>query len=91
MTNDLTDEGWTEQATPLEGAAVRCEACGETTPADELAVETLQRVEGASDPADMAAVIAFTCPHCSARDLLVVNYGPAASAADADVLAALSD
>lgn len=68
---------------------MRCEACGESTAAGELVVETLQRVEGASDPADMAAVIAFTCPYCSARDVLVVKYGPAASAADADVLAAL--
>jgi hypothetical protein len=70
---------------------VRCEVCGEETPADELAVDSLARLEGASDPGDMAAVIAMTCPHCDAKDVLVVRYGPEASIADADVLSALPD
>jgi hypothetical protein len=61
------------------------------TPADELAVDSLARLEGASDPGDMAAVIALTCPHCDARDVLIVRYGPEASLADADVLVALPD
>jgi hypothetical protein len=54
-------------------------------------VSALARVEGASDPDDMAAVVAVTCPRCSARATLVVKYGPEASAADADVLLALPD
>jgi hypothetical protein len=70
---------------------VRCEVCGQETPADELAVDSFARLEGASDPGDMAAVVALTCPHCDARDVLVVRYGPEASAADADVLVALPD
>jgi hypothetical protein len=86
---DLAAEGWTEQATPLEGGDVRCEVCSEATPADELVPESFQRVEGASDPGDMAAIVAFECPHCSAHDVLVVKYGPDATAADADVLSAL--
>jgi hypothetical protein len=89
VTNALAAEGWTEQATPLPGGEVRCEACGATTPADEFAVDEIQRVEGASDPDEMAAVIPLECPHCGAHDLLVVQYGPEASEADADVLAAL--
>src|SRR5207248_2358885 len=89
VTRGLAAEGWTEQATPLEGGEVRCETCAEVTPAEELVVEAFQRVEGASDPGDMAAVIAFECPHCSAHDVLIVKYGPDASAADADVVAAL--
>lgn len=90
MTNDLAERGWADQATPLEGALVRCEACGQPVPADEIAVDQLCRVEGASDPDDMAIVAAFTCPHCDARDALVLKYGPEASPADADVLTALS-
>ena len=90
MTNDLAERGWSEQATPLEGALVRCENCGQTTAADEIAVDQLCRVEGASDPGDMAIVAAFACPHCDTRDTLVLKYGPDASAADADVLTALS-
>ena len=90
MTNELAERGWSEQATPLEGGLVRCESCGQTIGADEIAVDEVARVEGASDPADMAIVAAFACPHCDTRDTLVLKYGPEASAADADVLAALS-
>jgi hypothetical protein len=89
VTNGLAERGWSEQATPLEDGLVRCESCGQTSPADELAVDELCRVEGASDPDDMAIVVAFTCPHCDARDALVLKYGPEASAADVDVLTAL--
>jgi hypothetical protein len=89
VTSALAEQGWTEQATPLEGGTVRCEVCGQESAADELAVDSLARIEGASDPADMAAVVAITCPHCSAQDVLVLKYGPEATAADADVLLAL--
>lgn len=90
MTNALAAEGWTGQATPLEGGEVRCEACTQLTPADELAVDEVERIEGASDPDDMVVVVAFACPHCDARDVLVLAYGPEASAADADVLTKLN-
>ena len=46
-------------------------------------------MEGASDPADMLAVMAAACPTCGDRSVLVVHYGPTAGPADADVLAAL--
>ena len=91
MTQNLAEQGWTEQATPLEGGQVRCEVCGEGTAADEIAIESFCRLEGASDPDDMAAVVAFTCPHCDAKDVLVLKYGPEASGAEADVLLGLSD
>jgi len=39
----------------------------------------------------MAAVVAVTCPRCSAKGALVLKYGPEASGADADVLLALPD
>lgn len=51
----------------------------------------LYRTEGASDPADMAAVVAFNCGSCSAGNGLVLAYGPTASAEEADVLAVLPD
>jgi hypothetical protein len=70
---------------------VRCETCGETIPAEEIASDSLHRVEGASDPDDMAVVVAFTCPRCGTRDALVLTYGSEASGADADVLAALPE
>ena len=91
MTTALAADGWAEQATPLEGGVVRCEVCGQTTPADEVAIDSLCRLEGASDPDDMAAVVALTCPRCDAKDVLVLKYGPDASAAEADVLLGLAD
>lgn len=65
--------------------------CSQDVPAAEVVVDSLVRLEGASDPGDMAAVVAVTCPHCSSKDVLVLRYGPEASEADADVLVALPD
>lgn len=90
ITNALAADGWTGQATPLVGGAVRCETCGESTPAGEFGDVKVERVEGASDPDDMAAVVPVECPRCSARDVLVLKFGPEASEADSDVLIALS-
>jgi hypothetical protein len=65
--------------------------CCDTTPAADLPIDSLYRIEGASDPGDMAIVVAFTCPHCSSQDTMVLRYGPEASAEDADVLVALPE
>lgn len=72
-----------------EGGGVRCGACNEVTPAEKIDVAELRRMEGASDPADMAVVVAATCPNCGAKGTMVVMFGPEASGADSDVLAAL--
>jgi hypothetical protein len=72
-------------------ASVRCNACGSVMHAGRLAVHSLRRMEGASDPSDMLALVATTCPVCGSRGLLVLGFGPMASSEDADVLAALQD
>ena len=56
-----------------------------------MPVHSLCRLEGASDPDDMAAVVALTCPNCQAKVVLVLKYGPDATAEEADVLLALPD
>ena len=48
-----------------------------------------RRVEGASDPADLALVTTVECPHCGARGALILRYGPEASEDEADLLTAL--
>ena len=73
------------------GTTLRCLTCDEETPASEFSQHTLRRLEGASDPADMAAVAAVTCPRCGARGAVVLPYGPSASASEALVLAELRD
>ena len=48
-----------------------------------------RRVEGESDPSDMAILVPATCPHCGTAGTLVLQFGPMASAEESDVLAAL--
>jgi hypothetical protein len=83
------DEGWDGDAHAVEGGMVRWGSCRHEVPADGVRPDRTRRMEGASDPADMLAVVAVTCPRCGERAVLVLHYGPTASSADADVLVAL--
>lgn len=49
----------------------------------------LGRAEGVSDPDDMLAVVAVTCPNCGTPGTVVLGYGPESSEDDAEVLLAL--
>ena len=73
------------------GGTVRCGTCGSVLQAAQLEMQSLRRLEGASDPADMQAVVATSYRVCGADGTLVVGFGPAASATDADVFAVLAD
>lgn len=86
---ELAADGWSSDADAREGATVHFRACGHDAPAADLDVAHLRRMEGASDPDDLLAVIAAPCPVCGTRAVLVAHYGPTAGPADADVLAAL--
>lgn len=86
---DLAAEGYAGDLVAREGGDVLCRACGEASPAAAYASAGLRRLEGASDPADMAAVAALTCPRCQSKGALVLRYGPEAGVEDGDVLAAL--
>jgi hypothetical protein len=90
-TQHLAELGYTAQASSLEGGFVQCEGCDQPTPAADVRVDALYRLEGASDPDDMSAVLGVVCPSCELKATLVLHYGPMASADDADVLAALPD
>jgi hypothetical protein len=72
-------------------ASVRCDSCQSVLPSRKLTMHSIRRLEGASDPADMAAVVATSCPVCGAEGTMVLSYGPGASEFDADVLLAISD
>ncbi len=74
----------------VEEGQLKCITC--STSFDPAAVEAddLRRVEGASDPADMAAVVGITCPNCSTKGTVVLRYGPEADPDDQAVLAAFS-
>src|SRR5688500_12559882 len=57
--------GYTGQFAAVDGGRVRCFTCHQDSDADEVALDVLRRTEGASDPDDMVAVAAVTCPHRS--------------------------
>ena len=87
----LEGAGFTGQFVPREGVEVECLQCHRRWPADKTALRELRRLEGASDPADMVAVVGLQCPLCGHRGTAVLSYGPEASAFDTEVLAALED
>jgi hypothetical protein len=88
---DLEREGFTGQFRVLDQGRVQCLTCRDELDGRTLAMESLQRLEGASDPADMLAVAAVVCPHCSTRGTLVLNFGPDATLEESTLLLALKD
>lgn len=70
------EDGWTTTFELLDDGSLRCGTCGKTIPSDAVKVHSLRRLEGASDPDDMLAVIAVTCPHCGSGGVITLNYGP---------------
>jgi hypothetical protein len=88
---ELESRGFTGQFMPREGGQVECLTCHRLSPADETVFRHLRRLEGASDPDDMLAVVGLACPHCSAQGTAVLGYGPEAATVDTEVLARLED
>ncbi len=83
--------GFDAPLTVVEGGSIECNSCGFTVAAKEYTMHSVRRLEGASDPDDMVAAVAVTCPSCDAQGVLVLGFGPMASAEDSDVLVALQD
>jgi hypothetical protein len=74
-----------------DNALVLCHSCRNRLDPSDLDEVSLRRLEGASDPADMLAVVALSCPRCNADGILLLNYGPEATAEQGQVLLALND
>jgi hypothetical protein len=70
---------------------LECGVCGVVSDPADVRMSSLRRLEGESDPADMVAVVALTCPACDSGGTMTLGYGPAATAEDGDVLLALRD
>jgi hypothetical protein len=73
----------------VAGGEIRCLTCRQRFGADTQRADDIDRVEGASDPADMAMVLPVRCPHCDTTGSLVLRYGPEASEDESDLLVAL--
>ena len=83
--------GYVGQFAAIGEGRIRCFSCRTESEAHDVAMDRLARLEGASDPADTVAVVALTCPNCSAQGTLVLNYGPDAPPEESDVLVELND
>lgn len=84
-------DGYTGQFAAVEGGRLRCFTCHQDSDADEVPLDELRRMEGASDPDDMAAVAAVECPHCGTLGTVALKYGPDASPEEQEVLQQLED
>ncbi len=87
---DYAEAGYAGQLR-VDDDGVHCSVCGSVSPADKIEVRSLRRLEGASDPADMAAVIATACPDCATMATIVVMFGPEASEAEVTLLRRAQD
>lgn len=87
--HNLQEEGFGGQFGAREGAMVLCFTCHREFGAEMLNADAARRVEGESDPADMAIVIPVTCPYCHTGGTLALQFGPMASAEESDVIAVL--
>jgi hypothetical protein len=74
-----------------DSSTLECHECGAESSPSEVSMSSLRRLEGASDPDDMVAVVAITCPACGARGTAVLGFGPTASPEESDVLKGLRD
>jgi hypothetical protein len=74
---------------PEPGAILRCSACDARTEANTFERRWQNRLEGASDPDDMAQVSGLVCPACGVRGTFVSLFGPGAGTDAADVMVAL--
>jgi hypothetical protein len=85
------DEGFTYDFATRPGGMVECGQCHVPHRADTLELHRLERLEGDSDPSEMLAVCAVSCPNCGIRGSLVLSFGPESTREDDDVLELLDD
>jgi hypothetical protein len=83
--------GYKGQFATRPGARVRCLGCMSDLDPDRVSIQALHRLEGISDPDDMAAVAALECPACHQRGTLVLSYGPGGNPDDGSILKHFSD
>ena len=82
----LEAAGFTGQMAARADGAILCLTCRRESPAEDFKLGAMRRTEGASDPADMLAVVGLTCPNCGTQGTAVLGYGPEADPDDAEVV-----
>lgn len=88
---EFEGRGYRERFSVREGGLVECGRCGAEIAPAEVRMESMRRMEGASDPADMVIIGALVCPRCDAHGTATLQYGPMAPPEHAVALRALAD
>jgi hypothetical protein len=83
--------GFASGFTVTDDARLECLHCDAVSAPGEVRMSSLRRLEGESDPDDMVAVVALTCPVCAERGTVVLGFGPMATVQDSTVLRELRD
>lgn len=73
------------------GGTLECCECHAKASADHFTLDSLLRIEGVSDPADMNAVAALRCHACGVRGIATFVYGAQAPSEDGEALRLLED
>ena len=88
---EFAADGYVENFTVTGDGKIRCSCCGQIDEPEDMSMHALRRLEGASDPDDMVAALALSCPKCGAKGAVVVKYGPGSTEAELAVLNAVED
>ena len=86
---ELAGQGYTAEFCVDADGSLCCRVCGTCAGSGAAQVQWFRRVEGASDPGDMAAVLAVRCGACTSRGTAVVRFGPEVGPGDAALLGGL--
>jgi len=89
--DQLRAQGYDGDFVVREGPVVCCRSCETCVEPEELQIDVFRRLEGASEPDEMSAILAVTCSSCGSKGSLLVAYGMNASELDADLLTRIPD
>jgi hypothetical protein len=84
-------QGFVSQFAACEQGRIECVACHHVIDAGIADVRGFRRLEGASDPDDMVAVVALVCPRCRSMGTMVLGFGPMATEEDSEVMERLPE
>jgi hypothetical protein len=88
---EFVADGFVENFGVTRDGRVHCGECGNIEDPAGMGMHQWRRLEGASDPDDMVAVLGLECCECHARGTLVIKYGPGSTEEELAVLAAVED
>ncbi len=77
--SSYAEAGFSADAFAVAGGMILCGSCQSTLTPSHIAVYSIRRLEGTSDPSDNLGVVAIICPVCGAQATMVLKYGPEAS------------